>query len=74
MATKLLNFFEQAVSLFASLFTRPDWRDWLDIALVAVLIYYGRFCGRVCFFTLIYIYIVPLKLCGNSPKPSPHVL
>ena len=41
MATKLLNFFEQAVSLFASLFTRPDWRDWLDIALVAVLIYYG---------------------------------
>ena len=41
MATKLLNFFEQAVSLFASLFTRPDWRDWLDIALVTVLIYYG---------------------------------
>lgn len=41
MSTKLLNFFEQAVSLFASLFTRPDWRDWLDIALVAVLIYYA---------------------------------
>lgn len=41
MSTKLLNFFEQAVSLFASLFTRPDWRDWLDIALVTVLIYYA---------------------------------
>lgn len=41
MSTKILNFFEQAVSLFASLFTRPDWRDWLDIALVAVLIYYA---------------------------------
>ena len=38
---RLLNFFSQAASLFASLFEQPDWRDWLDIILVAILIYYA---------------------------------
>ena len=39
--SKLLNFFGQTISMFGSLFTRPDWRDWLDIALAAILIYYA---------------------------------
>lgn len=36
---RLLSYFTQAGSLFASLFVRPNWRDWLDIVLVAVLVY-----------------------------------
>ena len=39
--SKLLNFFGQTISMFGSLFTRPDWRDWLDISLAAILIYYA---------------------------------
>ena len=38
---KLWEYFAQVTSLFASLFTQPDWRDWLDIALMAILIYQG---------------------------------
>ena len=38
---KLREYFAQVTSLFASLFTQPDWRDWLDIALMAILIYQG---------------------------------
>jgi diadenylate cyclase len=36
---RLLSYFTQAGSLFASLFIQPNWRDWLDILLVCVLIY-----------------------------------
>ncbi len=37
--SRLLSFFTQAGSLFTSLFIQPNWRDWLDILLVAVLVY-----------------------------------
>ncbi len=37
--SRLLSYFSQAGSLFTSLFVQPNWRDWLDIVLVAVLIY-----------------------------------
>ncbi|MGI6239080.1 MAG: diadenylate cyclase CdaA, partial [Christensenellales bacterium] len=36
---RLFGFFTQAGGLFTSLITRPDWRDWLDIALTTLLIY-----------------------------------
>lgn len=36
---RLLSYFTQAGSLFASLFIQPNWRDWLDILLMSVLIY-----------------------------------
>jgi diadenylate cyclase len=36
---RLLSYFAQAGSLFTSLFIQPNWRDWLDILLVTVLIY-----------------------------------
>ena len=39
--SRLFNFFGQAINLFASLFTQPDWRNWLDISLAAILIYYA---------------------------------
>ena len=39
--SRLFSFFEQAVSLFASLFTQPDLRNWLDISLASILIYHG---------------------------------
>ena len=37
--TRLMAFFSQTGSLFASLFIRPDWRDWLDIIVMSVIIY-----------------------------------
>lgn len=37
--TRLLSYFAQAGSLFTSLFVQPNWRDWLDIVLVTVLVY-----------------------------------
>ena len=36
---RLLSYFTQAGSLFTSLFIQPNWRDWLDILLVSVLVY-----------------------------------
>jgi len=39
--SRLFNFFGQAISLFGTLFTQPDWRNWLDIILAAILIYYA---------------------------------
>lgn len=36
---RLLSYFTRAGSLFTSLFVTPNWRDWLDIVLVTVLIY-----------------------------------
>ena len=36
---RLMTFFTQAGNLFASLFVRPDWRDWLDIIVMTLLIY-----------------------------------
>lgn len=61
--SKLLNFFGQTISMFGSLFTRPDWRDWLDISLAAILIYYAlklllRTRANTVFKGIIMIFIV----------------
>jgi diadenylate cyclase len=37
--TRLMTFFNQVGNLFATLFVRPDWRDWLDIIVMTLLIY-----------------------------------
>ena len=36
---RFLSFFSQTGNLFATLFVRPDWRDWVDIVVMAILIY-----------------------------------
>ena len=61
--SRLLNFFGQAISLFTSLFTQPDWRNWLDIVLAAILIYYAlklllRTRANTVFKGIIIIFIV----------------
>lgn len=61
--SKLLNFFGQTISMFGSLFTKPDWRDWLDISLAAILIYYAlklllRTRANTVFKGIIMIFIV----------------
>jgi len=61
--SRLLNFFDQALSLFASLFTQPDLRNWLDIILAACLLYYGmklllRTRANTVFKGIIIIFIV----------------
>ncbi len=61
--SRLFNFFDQAISLFASLFTQPDWRNWLDITLAAILIYYAlklllRTRANTVFKGIIIIFIV----------------
>lgn len=38
--TGIQNLFAQAASIFANLFEHPDWRNLLDILIVATLIYY----------------------------------
>ena len=41
MTARILNLFEMLKQLFSTLFISPDWRDWIDVALLSILIYHA---------------------------------
>ena len=41
MTARILNLFGMLKQLFSTLFISPDWRDWIDVALLSILIYHA---------------------------------